>query len=75
MSEFVKDLLKDKTGRYSLREIVIALSMILVMASWVAQLGFGVSTPEFMFYSIVSLIAAGCFGYSIENTHQKKQED
>lgn len=66
MPEFFKDLLKDKTNGYSLREVVIAICMLLVVASWVAQLVFDITTPEYMFYSIVSLIAAGCFGYSIE---------
>ncbi len=66
MSDFLKDLLKDKTNRYSLREVVIAISMLLVITSWIAQLVFNITTPEYMFYSIVSLIAAGCFGYSIE---------
>lgn len=63
---FLKELLKDKTNGYSLREVIIAICMLLVIASWVAQLVFNISTPEYMFYAIVSLIAAGCFGYSIE---------
>lgn len=66
MREFLKDILKDKTNGYSLREVVIAICMVLVVISWIAQLGFGIATPEYMFYSIVSLIGAGCFGYSIE---------
>lgn len=66
MSNFLKELLKDKTNGYSLREVIIAICMLLVIASWVAQLVFNITTPEYMFYSIVSLIAAGCFGYSIE---------
>lgn len=66
MTDFLKNILKDKTDGYSLRELVIAISMLLVVASWIAQLVFNVTTPEYMFYSIVSLIAAGCFGYSIE---------
>ena len=66
MSEFFKDLLKDKSDSYSLREVIIAISMLLVVVSWLAQLIFNITTPEYMFYSIVSLIAAGCFGYSIE---------
>lgn len=66
MRNFLKDILKDKTDNYSLRELIIAISMALVVISWIAQLLFDVSTPEYMFYSIVSLIAAGCFGYSIE---------
>ncbi len=66
MSDFFKNILKDKTDNYSLREVVIAISMLLVIISWLAQLLFNIPTPEFMFYSIVSLIATGCFGYSIE---------
>lgn len=66
MSNFLKNILKDKTGSYSLREVVIAICMALVVLSWIAQLLFEITTPEYMFYSIVSLIAAGCFGYSIE---------
>lgn len=66
MNNFLKELLKDKTNGYSLREVIIAICMLLVIASWVAQLVFNISTPEYMFYAIVSLIAAGCFGYSIE---------
>jgi choline-glycine betaine transporter len=64
--KYLKELLKDKTHNYSLREFVIAISMILIVVSWFAQILFNKSTPEFMFYSIVSLVAAGCFGYSIE---------
>lgn len=63
---FLKQLLKDKTNSYSMRESIIAICMILIIISWFAQLLFNVTTPEYMFYSIVSLIAAGCFGYSIE---------
>lgn len=66
MRNFLQDILKDKTDGYSLRELIIAISMALVVISWIAQLVFNITTPEYMFYSIVSLIAAGCFGYSIE---------
>lgn len=71
MKDLLKNMLKDKSGHYSLREAILALSMLLIVTSWVAQLFFNVPTPEYMFYSIVSLIAAGCFGYSIE----KKQSN
>ena len=66
MLNFLKNILKDKTGSYSLRELVIAIAMLLVVISWITQLLFHIATPEYMFYSIVSLIATGCFGYSIE---------
>ena len=70
MGEFLKHLLKDKAGRYSLREVIIAISMLLIIGSWIAQVIFQISTPEYMFYSLISLIAAGCFGYSIEKKVQ-----
>ena len=69
MLNFLKELLKDKTNSYSMRECIIAICMILIIISWFAQLLFNVAIPDYMFYSIVSLIAAGCFGYSIEK-HQ-----
>ena len=66
MLNSLKDLLKDKTGNYSLREAIIAVSMLLIVISWAVQLIFQIPTPEHMFYSMVSMIATGCFGYSIE---------
>lgn len=66
MKEFVKQLLKDKHGCYNLRELVTLIFVVIVIISWVAQQFFGMAVPEYMFYSFVSLIGAGCFGYSIE---------
>lgn len=76
MTRYIRTLLKDKCHNYSLRELVIAISMLLVIASWVAQLAFDIHTPEYMFYSVVSLIASGCFGYSIERriTNQNQNQ-
>ena len=66
MKTFFLQLFKDKNNNYSLRELVIALLVIAVLVSWVAQQFFNRVVPEFMFYSFTSLIGAGCFGYSIE---------
>ena len=66
MFNSLKDLLKDKTGNYSLREAIIAVCMLLIVISWAVQLIFKIPTPEHMFYSVVSMIVSGCFGYSIE---------
>lgn len=66
MKNFLHEILRDKNGNFSLRECVIALLLLIILVSWVAQQFFGKAVPEFMFYSFTSLIAAGCFGYSIE---------
>ena len=66
MKHFVQQLFKDKNGEFSLRELAIALFILVIIISWVSQQFFKLNVPEFMFYSFVSLVGAGCFGYSIE---------
>jgi hypothetical protein len=66
MKIFLTEILRDKNGDFSLREFVIALLVLIMLTSWIAQQFFGKAVPEFMFYSFTSLVAAGCFGYSIE---------
>ena len=66
MKKGLQELFKDKSGNYSLREIVVAVLLIALLVSWIAQQFFGKDVPEFMFFSFSSLIAAGCFGYSLE---------
>jgi hypothetical protein len=59
-------LLRDKNGCHSLREVATALFILVLLISWVADQFFGLQIPEHMFYGFVSLVGAGCFGYSIE---------
>ena len=66
MKNFLQQLLKDKNGSFSLRELAIALFILVIIISWLAKQFFKYDVPEFMFYSFVSLVGAGCFGYSIE---------
>ena len=66
MNDFLKQLMKDKEGNYSLREAVTLVFVAATLVSWLAQQFFGISIPEYMFYSFVSIIGAGCFGYSLE---------
>ena len=66
MKNFLKQILQDKNGTFSLREALIVILILIILVSWIAQQFFGKNIPEFMFYSFISLIAAGCFGYSIE---------
>ncbi len=66
MKNFFHQLLKDKDGNFSMRELAIALFILIIVISWIAQQFFHLDVPEFMFFSFVSLVGAGCFGYSIE---------
>ena len=66
MNNFLKQILRDKNGSFSLQEVIIAILVFIMLVSWIAQQFFGKNVPEFMFYSFTSLVAAGCFGYSIE---------
>jgi hypothetical protein len=66
MKQFLKEVLRDKNHRFSIRELTIGILLLILIISWVAQQFFSKPVPEFMFYSFTSLIAAGCFGYSLE---------
>jgi hypothetical protein len=66
MKNFLQQLFKDKDGSFSLRELAVALFILVIITSWIARQFFKLEVPEFMFYSFVSLVGAGCFGYSIE---------
>ena len=79
MNDFIRQLMKDKEGNYSLREAVTLVFVAATLVSWLAQQFFAVAVPEYMFYSFVSIIGAGCFGYSIEkkakqNINETKNE-
>ena len=74
MKNFVLEILRDKNGDFSIRECVIAILVVIIIVSWIAQQFFSKAVPEFMFYSFISLIAAGCFGYSIEKKAFNKEE-
>lgn len=63
---FLQELMKDKNGSYSLRELVIAVLLLALIISWIGQQFFGKHVPDSMFYTFASLIAAGTFGYSFE---------
>jgi hypothetical protein len=66
MKNIIHQLFKDKNESFSLREVAIAVFVLVLIISWIARQFFGLEVPEFMFYSFSSLIAAGLFGYSFE---------
>jgi len=59
-------LFKDKNEQYSLRELVTALLILVLLISWIAAQFFEYPMPDYMFYGFSSMVAAGCFGYSLE---------
>lgn len=66
----MKQIFKDKDGSYSLREIAIAILLLALIVGWVASQFFGKTMPEYIFYGFSSMVAAGCFGYSLERKNQ-----
>lgn len=66
MKQFLLTLLKDKSGQYSMREAAVCILLLALLASWIAQQFFSKVVPEFMFFTLGSLVAAGTFGYSME---------
>jgi choline-glycine betaine transporter len=66
MKDIIKQIFQDKEGSYSLRELAVLVFVLIIIASWIAQQFFNKTVPEYMFYSFVSLVGAGCFGYSLE---------
>lgn len=59
-------ILQDKDGNFSLREVIALVYVLMSITAWVAQQFFGLHIPEFMFYSFMSMIGASAFGYSLE---------
>lgn len=74
MNDFLKQLMKDKEGNYSLREAVTLVFVAATLISWIAQQFLGIDVPEYMFYAFVSIIGAGCFGYSLEKKNKSTNE-
>lgn len=66
MKKVIRQAFSDKNGNISLRETVTGLFVLITLISWVGKQFFGFDVPEYMFFSFISLIGAGGFGYSIE---------
>lgn len=66
MKEIIHQLLKDKDGNFSLREVITLIYVLMSIISWIAQQFFGSAIPEYMYYTFISMIGAGTFGYSLE---------
>jgi hypothetical protein len=66
MKTYLKEIFKDKNGQYSLRELAVAVLLLMLLTSWAADQFFNKPVHEFIFYSIASLTGAGCFSYSLE---------
>ena len=73
IKQIIHQLLQDKDGNFSLREVLALVYVLLTIIAWIAQQFFGRDIPEFMFYSFISMIGAAAFGYSLERQSETKQ--
>lgn len=75
LKQIIHQLLQDKDGNFSLREVLALVYVLLTIIAWIAQQFFGRDIPEFMFYSFISMIGAAAFGYSLERQSETKQSE
>ena len=73
IKQIIHQLLQDKDGNFSLREVIALIYVLLTILAWIAQQFFGRDIPEFMFYSFISMIGAAAFGYSLERQSEAKE--
>jgi hypothetical protein len=66
MIEFMKATFKDKLQNPSGREMTIFAFVLVTIASWIGEQFFGKHVPQWMFFSFISLIAAGIGLYTFE---------
>lgn len=71
LKQILHQLLKDKDGNFSMREVTAAIYILMTIIAWVSQQFFGKDVPEFMFFSFMSMIGAAAFGYSLEKKSNK----
>lgn len=71
MKEVILQILRDKDGNFSLREVITLLYVLMSVVSWIAEQFLGIPIPEHMFYAFISMVAAGTFGYSLEKRSNK----
>lgn len=75
LRQIIHQLLQDKDGNFSLREVIALVYMLMSIIAWIAQQFLGRDIPEFMFYSFISMIGASAFGYSLERQSETKEID
>jgi hypothetical protein len=66
IKDIFHQVLKDKDGNFSMREVISLIYVFATLVSWVAQQFFKMAVHENMFYAFISMIGAGSFGYSLE---------
>ncbi|MBS1635832.1 MAG: hypothetical protein JST26_07895 [Bacteroidetes bacterium] len=71
LKQILHQLLKDKDGNFSMREVTALIYILMSIIAWVSQQFFGKDVPEFMFFSFMSMIGAAAFGYSLEKKSNK----
>ena len=74
IKQIIHQLLQDKDGNFSLREVIALIYVLMSIIAWIAQQFMGKAIPEFMFYSFISMIGAAAFGYSLERRSESAEE-
>lgn len=74
LKQIFKQLLQDKDGNFSLREVMCLIYVLCTIVSWIAQQFMGKEIPEFMFYSFMSMVGAAAFGYSLERRSENSDK-
>jgi uncharacterized membrane protein YoaK (UPF0700 family) len=64
--EFLKATFKDKQQNPSGREMTVFVFVLIIIASWIGEQFFDKHIPQWMFVSLIGLIAAGIGLYTIE---------
>lgn len=72
LKQILHQLLKDKDGNFSMREVTALIYILMSIIAWISQQFFGKDVPEFMFFSFMSMIGAAAFGYSLEKKSGKE---
>ncbi len=60
------EIVRDKNGSISLREVVSLLCFCVLVVSWIADQFYNRPAAEHIFYTFASICGAGLLGYSLE---------
>ena len=66
MKHNILDIFLDKKGNPAMREFVVFISFLVMLASWFFSTFFNYIINDNIFYAFTSIVIAGFFGYTFE---------